>query len=65
MAPELRQAFVLRVVLGQVTTLPFVAAGIAVLAGRWGGLYWLAADMVLSILVALFDAWVLLIEINR
>jgi hypothetical protein len=30
-----------------------------------GGLYWLVADMVFSILVALFEAWVLLIEINR
>jgi hypothetical protein len=36
-----------------------------VLAGGLGGLYWLVADMVFSILVALFDAWVLLIEINR
>jgi hypothetical protein len=65
MAPELRRAFVLRVALGQVATLPFVVAGVTVLAGGLGGLYWLAAGMVFSILVALFDAWVLLIEINR
>jgi hypothetical protein len=61
----LRRAFVLRVALGQVATLPFVAAGIAVLAGGLGGLYWLVAGTLFSILVALFDAWVLLIEINR
>jgi hypothetical protein len=36
MEPALRRAFVLRVALGQVATLPFVAAGIAVLAGGWG-----------------------------
>jgi hypothetical protein len=30
-----------------------------------GGLYWLAAGMVFAILVALFDAWALLIEIKR
>jgi hypothetical protein len=65
MEPELRRAFVVRVALGQLATLPFVAAGIAVLAGGLGGLYWLVAGMVFSILVALFDAWVLLIEINR
>jgi hypothetical protein len=65
MAPDLRRAFVLRVALGQVATLPFVVAGVAVLAGGLGGLYWLAAGMLFSILVALFDAWVLLIEINR
>jgi hypothetical protein len=56
MPPELRQAFVLRVALGQVATLPFIDAGIAVLTGGLGGLYWLAAGMVFAILVALFDA---------
>jgi hypothetical protein len=65
MGSDLRRAFVLRVALGQVATLPFVAAGIAVLAGGLGGLYWLVAGTVFSVLVALFDAWVLLIEINR
>ena len=65
MRPDLRQAFVLRVALGQIATLPLVVAGIAVLAGGLGGLYWLVAGMVFSILVALFEAWVLLIEINQ
>ena len=65
MRPDLRQAFVLRVALGQIATLPLVVAGIAVLAGGLGGLYWLVAGMVFSILAALFEAWVLLIEINR
>jgi hypothetical protein len=65
MRPDLRQAFVLRVALGQIATLPLVVAGIAVLAGGLGGLYWLVAGMLVSILVGLFDAWVLLIEINR
>lgn len=65
MEPNLRQAFVLRVVLGQVATLPLVAAGIAVLGWGISGLYWLVVGMVFSILVALFGAWVLLVEINR
>jgi hypothetical protein len=65
MGPDLRQVFVLRVALGQIATLPLVVAGIAVLAGGLGGLYWLVAGMVFSILVALFEAWVLLVEINR
>ena len=65
MRPELRGAFVLRAVLGQAATLPFVAAGIAVLAGGLWGLYCLSAGIVFSILVALFGAWVLLVEINR
>jgi hypothetical protein len=65
MRQDLRQAYVLRVALGQIVTLPLVVAGIAVLAGGLGGLYWLVAGMVFSMLVALFEAWVLLIEINR
>jgi modulator of FtsH protease len=65
MRPDLRQTFVVRVALAQIATLPFIAAGIAVLVGGLGGLYWLVAGMVFSILVALSEAWVLLIEINR
>ena len=65
MRADLRQTFVLHVALGQIATLPMVVAGIAVLAGGLGGLYWLVAGMVFSIIVALFDAWVLLVEIHR
>ena len=63
--PTFRRHFVGRVVLGQVATLPFVAAGIVML--NWGvvGLYWLVASVVLSFLVAVGDAWVLLVEIHR
>jgi hypothetical protein len=65
MRGDLRGAFVLRVVLGQVATLTLVIAGVAVLGVGPGGLYWLVAGTVFSILAALADAWVLLVEINR
>jgi hypothetical protein len=65
MRPDLRGAFVLRVALGQVAALPLVIAGVPVLAGGPGGLYWLVPGTVFPILVALFAAWVLLVEINR
>src|SRR5918995_732662 len=65
MRPDLRQAFVLRGAGGKIAPLLLVVEAIAVLAGGWGGLYWLAAGMVISTLVALFGAWVLLVEINR
>ncbi|MDF2967350.1 MAG: hypothetical protein K0Q93_1128 [Nocardioidaceae bacterium] len=65
MGPGLHGAFVLRAVLGQAATLPFVAAGIAVLVAGLGGLYVVAAGMVIATLVALMGAWVLLVEINR
>jgi hypothetical protein len=65
MRPDLRTAFVMRVALGQFATLRLVIAGVAVLTVGLGGLYWLVAGTVFSILAALFEAWVLLVEINR
>ena len=46
MRTDLRVSFVLRVVLGQVATLPLVIAGVAVLWVGPGGLYWLVASTV-------------------
>jgi hypothetical protein len=65
MRADLRGPFVLRMVMGQVATLTLVIAGVAVLWVGLGGLYWLVAGTVFSILAALFEAWVLLVEINR
>ena len=65
MRADLRVSFVLRVVLGQVGTLAMVIAGGAVLWVGLGGLYWLVAGTLFSIIAALADAWVLLVEINR
>jgi hypothetical protein len=65
MRADLRGPFVWRVVLVQVATLPLVIAGVAVLWVGRGGLYWLMAGTIFSILAALFEAWVLLVEINR
>jgi hypothetical protein len=65
MRRDLRATFVLRVALGQIASLTLLVGGIAILGWESGGLYWLVAGTNLAILVALFDAWVLLIEINR
>jgi hypothetical protein len=65
MRADLRGPFVVRMVMGQVATLTLVIAGVAVLWVGLGGLYWLVAGTVFSILAALFEAWVLLVEINR
>ena len=65
MRADLRVPFVMRVVVGQVATLTLVIAGVAVLWVGPGGLYWLVASTVFSVLAALADAWVLLVEINR
>ncbi len=63
--PSFRWHFVPRVVLCQLATLPIVAAGIGVMGWGLGGLYWLVIGVVLSFLVAVGDAWVLLVEIHR
>ena len=63
--PAFRWHFVPRVVLCQVATLPIVAAGVGMLGWGEGGLYWLVVGVVLSFLVAVLDAWVLLVEIHR
>jgi hypothetical protein len=62
---SLRVPFLLRVTLAQISTLPTVMAGIALLTVGLDGLYWLVAGMFFSTLAAMFDAWVLLVEINR
>ena len=51
--------------MGQVATLPFVAAEIAVLSWGKSGLYLLAAGVLLTILVTGANARILLVEINR
>ena len=63
--PAFRRHFVPRVVLCQVATLPILAAGVGLLGWGEGGLYWLVVGVVLSFLVAVLDAWVLLVEIHR
>ena len=60
-----RSHLVPRVVLCQVSTLPIVAAGVGVIGWGVSGLYRLVVGVVLSLLVAVLDAWVLLVEIQR
>lgn len=49
----------------QAATLPYIVAGLMLLAAELAGMYWLSAAIVVSLAKALTDAWVLLIEINR
>lgn len=54
-----------RLLLGTVATVPMIVGGVSFLAGAGGGLYWLTLDVVAAILVAVYYAWILLIEIRR
>jgi hypothetical protein len=46
-------------------TIPMIVAGISVLAGAGGGLYWLVPEVILGFSGAIVNAWILLVEIQR
>jgi modulator of FtsH protease len=56
---------VTRVVLHQPATLCFPLAGLSLLLGFPGGLYWLVPAFCLTFVGAMINAWILLVEILR
>ncbi|MEP9378123.1 hypothetical protein ABLE91_15505 [Aquabacter sp. CN5-332] len=64
-ARVLRKAYLLNFVLFELSALPYLVAGVLLAMGDAAGVYWLAAGMILSIVKAVTEAWVLLVEINR
>jgi modulator of FtsH protease len=54
-----------RIVLAQTAVLPLLVAGVSLLLGAGGGLYWLVPGVLFCLVVAVLNAWVLLIEIVR
>lgn len=61
----LERAFLIRVGLSWVTSVLLVAGGVVVAVGEPDGMYVYAAGITFAYLVALANAWVLLVEINR
>jgi hypothetical protein len=62
---DYRRRSVQRMVISQAAALLFVVGAVATLAFGLVGIYGLAPAIICSYLIALLDAWVLLIEINR
>lgn len=60
-----RLSHLYRVVLPVVGSVPYVAAGVSLLVGAGGGLYWILAGFVAATAGAVANAWVLLVEILR
>lgn len=54
-----------RILMNQVPALPFIVAGVLLVAGWQNAIYWLVPGILLSIAAGVFNAWVLLIEIQR
>lgn len=51
--------------IGAIGTVPFVVAGISLLAESGGGIEWVLGGFVSAIVAAMLNAWVLLVEILR
>jgi hypothetical protein len=52
-------------VLALASTAPMLVAGASLLACAGGGLYWAAAELIAGFAIAIYNAWILLIEILR
>ncbi len=51
--------------LGQVAMLSFVTAGILIITQGIGSMYWISLGTICAFLIVFYNAWILLIEINR
>lgn len=60
-----KQATMINILMDQLATAPYLIASVLLLFDNPHGLYFVVAAFVLSIIKAISDAWVLLIEINR
>ncbi len=65
LAPGTGWNFVLRVVMGQIATLAFIAGGAMLVAGNPTGLGAVTVGMLFATISAVVDSWVLLVEILR
>jgi len=65
MASPYRRYHLRNIVFSQLSMIPYLVTGSLLLTGQAEGIYWLVPAFTLSIIKALTDSWVLLIEINR
>jgi modulator of FtsH protease len=57
--------FAVGTAMGQVQIAPYLVGGVVLALGSAAGLYWLAAGAVMVFVLAVVNAWVLLVEILR
>ena len=62
---EYRSTFLRAFILNQLAFISYVIAGLTLLFVGLAGLYWLVPAILISMIKAVVDAWVLLVEINR
>jgi hypothetical protein len=62
---EFKRVYLFNLLFDQLAILPYVLAGLYLLFSDDTGFHWIVPAMILSFIKAVFDAWVLLIEIKR
>ncbi|MCP4384480.1 MAG: hypothetical protein GY798_24225 [Hyphomicrobiales bacterium] len=60
-----RVTFAVNVVLFIAAAAPYIVGAILLLLGSTTGVYWIAAAVIFSVVKAVVDGWVLLVEIHR
>jgi len=55
----------IRLIVGWAASLPYVAGGSCLILGLDGGLHWVAAGVIVSLVAGVWNAWILLVEILR
>jgi hypothetical protein len=62
---QYKYKFMLNALLTQLSVVPYILSGIVLLCCGFTGLYWIIPGIIFSFIKAVFDGWVLLVEINR
>jgi hypothetical protein len=63
--PQYRPRYTRLIIINQVTLLSYVVSGIVLLTSGFIGLYCMGFAVIASFIMAVLNAWVLLVEINR
>ncbi len=65
LAPRSRLRWALRLAVLHLGTGAVLVAGISLIVGQFGGLYWLALTVLIYLVWSLFNAWLLVVHIAR
>ena len=57
--------FLSRIAVVQFTAIPLVVAGISMIVGDGGGLFWLGAGVLVAFAGSVYNGWILLVEVVR
>jgi hypothetical protein len=63
LVPGKRVLWVLRLALLHLGTVTMIVAGISLIVGQFGGLYWLVPTILIYLLWSLYNAWLLVVRI--